>query len=74
MYQLTDAIYIQADLNSKDSVTEALKGAYAVYAVTNFWETGSADTEIQQGKNIADAAKVCLPPLWSLYQLLTLWE
>ncbi|KAM5441677.1 hypothetical protein MferCBS31731_003358 [Microsporum ferrugineum] len=48
---------VKADLNSKDSVTEALKGAYAVYAVTNFWETGSAETEIQQGKNIADAAK-----------------
>ncbi|EFR01094.1 hscarg protein [Nannizzia gypsea CBS 118893] len=48
---------VKADLNSKDSLTEAFKGAYAVFAVTNFWETGSAETEIQQGKNIADAAK-----------------
>ncbi|KAF3479620.1 NmrA family transcriptional regulator [Arthroderma uncinatum] len=48
---------VKADLNSKESVTEALKGAYAVFAVTNFWETGKAETEIQQGKNIADAAK-----------------
>ncbi|DAA75428.1 TPA_exp: putative NmrA family transcriptional regulator [Trichophyton benhamiae CBS 112371] len=48
---------VKADLNSKESLIEAFKGAYAVYAVTNFWETGSAETEIRQGKNIADAAK-----------------
>ncbi|KAK2855748.1 hypothetical protein FQN49_004877 [Arthroderma sp. PD_2] len=48
---------VKADLNSRESVTEALKGAYAVFAVTNFWETGKSETEIQQGKNIADAAK-----------------
>ncbi|EFE32332.1 NmrA family transcriptional regulator, putative [Trichophyton benhamiae CBS 112371] len=49
---------VKADLNSKESLIEAFKGAYAVYAVTNFWETGSAETEIRQGKNIADAAKL----------------
>jgi hypothetical protein len=35
-----------------------LKGAYAVFAVTNFWENPKADVEIQQGKNIADVSKV----------------
>jgi hypothetical protein len=36
----------------------ALKDAYAVYAVTNYWETRSADVEMKQGKAMADAAKV----------------
>jgi len=35
-----------------------MKGAYAVFAVTNFWESRSADVEVQQGKAMADAAKV----------------
>jgi uncharacterized protein YbjT (DUF2867 family) len=35
----------------------ALKDAYAVYAVTNYWETRSADVEMKQGKAMADAAK-----------------
>lgn len=34
-----------------------LAGAHSVFAVTNFWETASSGPEIQQGKNIADAAK-----------------
>ncbi|OAP55331.1 hypothetical protein AYL99_10304 [Fonsecaea erecta] len=50
---------VSADLDDKDSVIHALQGAYAVYAVTNFWEKKSAAAEIQQGKNIADAAKQC---------------
>ena len=30
------------------------------FAVTNYWETRSAETEIKQGKAMADAAKVCI--------------
>lgn len=41
---------------------KAFKGAYGVFGVTDFWATMSADIEIQQGKNVADAAKVCSPP------------
>ncbi len=37
----------------------ALKDAYAVYAVTNYWEIRSEEVEMKQGKAIADAAKVC---------------
>ena len=48
----------QADLNSKDSLRGAFKGAYAVFAVTNYWEKQDPKLEVQQGKNIADAAKV----------------
>jgi len=39
-------------------VKAAIKGAYAVFAVTNFWESRSADVEMKQGKAMADAAKV----------------
>jgi uncharacterized protein YbjT (DUF2867 family) len=48
----------KADLSDKESVQKALKGAYGVYAVTNYWDHRSADQEFAQGKNIADACKV----------------
>ncbi|EON69386.1 hypothetical protein W97_08646 [Coniosporium apollinis CBS 100218] len=48
---------INADLNSKESVSAALKGSHTVYLVTNFWETANPADEIRQGKNVADAAK-----------------
>ncbi|TVY44930.1 NmrA-like family domain-containing protein [Lachnellula subtilissima] len=48
---------IAADLNNESSVKAAIKGAYAVFAVTNFWESRSADFEMKQGKAMADAAK-----------------
>lgn len=43
------------DLNDPESLKEALKDSYAVFAVTNYWETLSTKIEVQQGKNIADA-------------------
>ncbi|QSZ37491.1 hypothetical protein DSL72_008589 [Monilinia vaccinii-corymbosi] len=48
---------VAADLNDAESLKAALKGAYAVFAVTNFWESQSADVEKKQGAAIADAAK-----------------
>lgn len=36
-----------------------MKDAYAVFAVTNYWESHSQEVEMQQGKAMADAAKVC---------------
>ncbi|MCJ1258052.1 hypothetical protein MMC24_005881 [Lignoscripta atroalba] len=48
---------VTADLEDKSSLRAALKGAYAVFAVTNFWEKMSAEVEFQQGKNIADVSK-----------------
>ena len=35
-----------------------IKGAYGVFAVTNFWEKFSGDIEEAQGKAIADVCKV----------------
>ncbi|KAM0432024.1 hypothetical protein ACHAQK_009940 [Fusarium lateritium] len=48
---------IPGDLNNKESLVKAFAGATAVFGVTNYWESLSIDTEIQQGKNIVDAAK-----------------
>ncbi|KAM0257778.1 hypothetical protein ACHAPA_011574 [Fusarium lateritium] len=48
---------IAGDLNNKESLVKAFAGATAVFGVTNYWESLSIDTEIQQGKNIVDAAK-----------------
>ena len=45
-------------MDDTESLKVALHGAYAVYLVTNYWETMSADVERKQGKNIADVAKV----------------
>ncbi|KAK7985009.1 hypothetical protein PG988_002631 [Apiospora saccharicola] len=48
---------VSADLNDKASIVGALKGSYAVFAVTNYWEKMDDKLEVQQGKNVADAAK-----------------
>jgi uncharacterized protein YbjT (DUF2867 family) len=47
----------QADLNHKESLVNALRGSHTAYGVTNYWEKADMELEIQQGKNIADAAK-----------------
>lgn len=44
-----------ADLNNPQSLSDALKGSYAVFAVTNYWESASRTIEVSQGKAIADA-------------------
>ena len=40
------------------TLEKAFQGAEAVFAVTNYWETMNKEKEVQQGKNMADAAKV----------------
>jgi len=47
---------IAADLNDASSIATAIKGSHTVFGVTNFWENASADTELNQGKAIADAS------------------
>lgn len=53
---------VAANLNDVESLKSALKGAYGVFAVTNFWESQSAEVEKKQGTAIADAAKVMKYP------------
>ena len=47
---------VQGDLEDPDSIARAASGAYGIYSVQDFWAVG-AKSEIQQGKNVADAAK-----------------
>jgi len=46
---------VEGDLNDPDSLRPHVAEADAVFVVTNFWTQGY-DTQVQQGKNIADAA------------------
>lgn len=47
---------VQGDLEDPSSVASASAGVYGVYSVQDFWAVG-AKREVQQGKNLADAAK-----------------
>ncbi len=44
------------DLEDAASVARAAAGVYGIYSVQDFWAVG-ARREVQQGKNVADAAK-----------------
>lgn len=48
---------VSADMNDKATLVNAMQGAAAVFAVTNYWEKMDAKLEVQQGKNLVDAAK-----------------
>src|SRR5262249_20202179 len=47
---------VQGDLEDPASLERAARGIYGVYSVQDFWSVG-AKREVQQGKNMADAAK-----------------
>jgi len=47
---------VAADIDDVESLKKAFKGAYGVYALTNFWEHFSPEKETAQAKNMADAA------------------
>src|SRR5438445_4934576 len=47
---------VQGDLEDPASLERAARGAYGIYGVQDFWSVG-AKREVQQGKNLADAAK-----------------
>ena len=50
------AIVVTADIDDVESLKKAFKGAFGVYALTNFWEHFSPEKEIAQARNMADAA------------------
>lgn len=52
---------VGGDLDDRASLTNAMQGVSGVFSVQNWWETG-ASREIQQGKNVADAAKAARVP------------
>ena len=47
---------VQGDLEDPASITRAAEGVYGIYSVQDFWAVG-AKREVQQGKNVAEAAK-----------------
>src|SRR5713226_7541080 len=46
---------VQGDLEDPASLERAARGVYGIYSVQDYWAVG-AKREVQQGKNIADAA------------------
>lgn len=48
---------IEANLDDSDSLKNAFLGAYGAFCVTNFWENFSPEKELQQARNLAEAAK-----------------
>ena len=47
---------VRGDLEDPSSVVGVAAGAYGIYSVQDFWAVG-ARREVQQGKNVAEAAK-----------------
>lgn len=47
---------VQGDMDDPQSLTKAMENVYGVFSVQDFWIVG-AEREIQQGKNMATAAK-----------------
>src|SRR5215213_2769559 len=47
---------VQGDMEDRSAMERVLDGAYGVFSVQNFWETGY-DREVKQGRTVADAAK-----------------
>jgi len=48
---------VEGNILKPDTIKEAFKGAYGVFAVTNFWEKDQLGKEFEIGKNLVDAAK-----------------
>ncbi len=48
---------VAADLDDVASLTKAFAGAHGAFCVTNFWEHFSPEKEIDQARNLAQAAK-----------------
>ncbi|PVI00326.1 NAD(P)-binding protein [Periconia macrospinosa] len=49
-------VMVEADMNDPDSLKRATQGSHIVFAMTDFWLSGSREIETQQGKAQADAA------------------
>lgn len=48
---------VEADVENKQSLTNAFKGTYGAFCVTFFWEHFSPQKENEHAKNLAEAAK-----------------
>lgn len=51
-------LFLKANMNSKESLVQALQGSHSVFLVTTpDWGNAGSDAELVHGKNVADAAK-----------------
>jgi uncharacterized protein YbjT (DUF2867 family) len=58
---------LAADLNRPETLMPAFKGAYGVFAVTNFWEPGGTDEIAQSGAAVRAANEAGIEHfVWSL--------
>ena len=48
---------VGADIDKPETLGKAFAGAYGAFCVTNFWEHFSAEREVTQARNMAQAAK-----------------
>ena len=48
---------VAADIDKPETLGKAFAGAYGAFCVTNFWEHFSAEREVAQARNMAQAAK-----------------
>ena len=48
---------VAADVDDPESLRRAFEGAYGAYCVTFYWDHFSPEKELQQAKNLAEAAK-----------------
>ncbi|KAF2096859.1 NmrA-domain-containing protein [Rhizodiscina lignyota] len=48
---------VAGDTEDPSSLRDAIKGAYGVFAMTNYWDKMDHELELQQGKAIADMCK-----------------
>jgi len=48
---------IKGDYSDEKALREGLKGAYAFFAMTNFWDPASMGKEVELGKKMVDIAK-----------------
>src|SRR5918992_2730658 len=48
---------VKGDTDDQASIQRAFQGAYGVFALTNFWEHFSAERELAQARNMAQAAR-----------------
>jgi len=48
---------VAADTDDRESLRAAFAGAHGAFCVTNFWEHFSAEKEVEQARNMAEAAR-----------------
>jgi len=66
---------VSANVDDVDSLKRAFAGAYGAYCVTFFWDHFSAEKEVAEARNMAEAAKACGVPhvIWSTLEDTRKW-